>query len=239
MPLVYEQECKVFQFECDPWNRMTPGAVLRRVQEIGTEQCEELGLNEEMYRQTHTVFMLSRVSLEVSEMPVMGQKILLRTRAYGMKRAVYHRVTSLHNEAGDKLCEADSRWVLVDTQTRRILRKEPDTFINPFVELPEEEHSMVIPKAEELELVATYNATYTLCDSNKHINNARYADMMCDCLPLAKLEQGPVKKMLLFFRSEIPLEASFELLRAKAGGNGFYCVAQQQGKKNFEGYVGF
>ena len=237
--MCYEKEFTVFQFECDPWNRMTPGAVLRRVQEIGTEQSESMGLNDELYNKTHTVFMLSRISLEVYTMPVVGQKVRIQTRAYGMKRAVYHRVTSMHNEAGEKLCEADSRWVLVDTETRRILRKEPDNFSNPFVELPEEEHSMEMPKGEGLLPFGQLCADYTLCDVNQHINNSRYADIMCDCLPIELLEQGSVKKMLLFYRSEIAMGENFQLSRAHAGKDGFYFMAEQEGKKNFEGFAGF
>lgn len=237
MPVCYEEEFTVYQFECDPWNRMKPGAMLRRVQEIGTAQSEALGLDEEMYNRTHTVFMLSRISLEVYQPPVVGQKVTIQTRAYGPKRAVYYRVTSILDENGNKLCEADSRWVLVDTETRRILRKEPEGFVNPFAEEPQEEHDMDMPSPGKQEAAYELLAGYSICDVNRHINNTHYADILCDCLPIERLESSFVKKMLLFFRTEIGLGERFKVSRAQADEHGYYFQAEMEGKKVFEGYA--
>ncbi|MDL2323996.1 hypothetical protein LJC61_02430 [Ruminococcaceae bacterium OttesenSCG-928-A16] len=241
MPLVYQDTFKVYQFECDPWDRMTPGAILRRVQEIGTQHCEQLGLTEEHYQATHTVFLLSRISLEIYNAPTTLQEVRIETRAYGMHRAVFQRVTSMYNaQTGEKLCEADSRWVLVDTNTRRILRREPEGFNNPFTEAPgQEEHSMEAPKPGEVQSFGTRTASYMLCDRNGHLNNTRYADLVCDCLPLQELAQNQIKKMLLFYKAEIPLGKSFSLYGGKAEGepSTYYFVAEENGRKNFEAFV--
>lgn len=242
MPLVYQEEFRVLQFECDPWDRMTPGAVLRRVQEIGTLQCELLGLTEEHYRATKTLFLLSRISLEMYAAPTIGQQVRIETRAYGMHRAVYQRVTTMYDAfTGEKLCEADSRWVLVNTETRRILRKEPEGFNSPFVEPPGAEgHSMDMLPHSSAESCGSFVAGYTLCDRNGHLNNTRYADLVCDCLPLEQLRQ-PVQKMLLFYRVEIPLGGEFELICApvEAEESSFYVAAQDGRRTNFEAIVTF
>lgn len=238
MPLTYEQEFTVFQYECDPWDRMLPGAILRRVQEIGTKQSEMLGLNEEMYRRTHTVFLLSRISLEISRSPMIEEKITLQTRAYGMKRAVYHRVTSLHGENGEKLAEADSRWVLVDTNSRRILRALPEGFADIYNEEPAEEHDMSMPRPSlPLTSFGQKRATCTMCDRNGHINNSKYADIMVDHLPIAKLAAKPVKKAVLIYRSEIELNHQFSFSGCQLEEEKYYFLAEEEGKKSFEGYV--
>lgn len=238
MAFIYEEEFMVHQSECDPWNRMTPGAVLRRAQEISTVQCEGLGVDNVMYQKTHTLFLLSRISLEVNRMPARGERLVLQTRPYNMNRALFQRVTALMDKEGNTLCEADSRWVLVDTGTRRILRKPPEGFVNPFTE-PQgpEGHDMKMPPHQEPLPRCSQRAAYTMCDINGHINNTRYADLVCDLLPTEKLKQGPVRKMLLFYHSEIRLGEEFAVLGAAAGQNGFYFVAEEGGKKSFEGYA--
>lgn len=240
MPLKYNQSFEVLQFECDPWDRMTPGAVLRRVQEIGTAQTESLGFNEEFYKNTHTVFLLSKISLKINRAPRLGEKVEIETRAYGMRRAVYHRVTSLHSQSGEKLCEADSRWLLVDTSTRRILRTPTEEIAKYFNEEPAEEHVCDIPKAPEgLAELENLRASYTLCDRNGHVNNTRYADFVCDALPITRLEEGLPQQMVFHFRSEIPLNENFALWGAQIDENSYYYLAQQEKSKNFEAYVRF
>ena len=242
MPLCYEDSFRVYQFECDPWDAMTPGAVLRRVQEIATMQCESLGVNEELYKRTHTVFLLSRLSLDYYKAPAIEQQVRIETRAYGMHRAAFHRVTSLYSATGgEKLCEADTRWVLVDTAARRILRRPPEEFDHIFRdEAIAEAHDLTLPKPETPpEGLAKLEARYSLCDRNGHVNNTRYADLMCDYLPPERLKAGPPRRMLLHYHAEIPMGESFELLGAPMGERGWYFLAKQPESNNFEGYAEF
>ncbi|MDL2218946.1 hypothetical protein LJC04_01210 [Ruminococcaceae bacterium OttesenSCG-928-O06] len=241
MPLSYEQQFTAFYFECDLWDRMAPGAVLRRVQEISTAQCDALGINEALYRRTGTVFLLAKLSLQVQRMPRLLEDVRIETRAYGMKRAVYQRMTSLHNaQTGEKLCETDARWILVDTETRRIRRKPLDEFLPLFNEEPGAEgHNMDIVRPKTLYPIKEMRATYTLCDRNGHVNNTKYADIVCDHLPIEQLRAAVPKRMLLWYHSEIPLSSSFSLAGAPSGENGYYFVAAQQDRKNFECQIEF
>lgn len=247
MPLFYQDSFNVYQFECDAWDRMTPGAILRRVQEIGTAQTEFLGIKEEMYKNTHTAFLLSRVSLKIFNCPKFKQKIRIEARAYGIHRAVYQRVTTLYSEeTGEKLCEADSRWVLVDTESKHILRREPEGFESPFLPMDswgEQDHEMDLKvKPTELVCQGKFNAAYSLCDRNGHINNTKYADIVCDLLPIDEFEKSGVKTMLLLYRAEIQMGKEFEIFTQKTTNldkDGYYIVAEEGKSKNFECFVTF
>lgn len=237
MPLIYEESFKVCDYECDPWNRMTPANALRRIQEIATSQCTKLGFDGEFYRRTNTVFMLSRLSLEMAQMPKAEQLVRMETRGYGMRRAVYHRVTTFFSMEGERLCEADTRWVLVDLATRRIMRKPIEAFVPYFNDEPQEEHEMELLQPELPEPLATLKAEYSLCDSNGHINNAAYADLVYNQLPLEEMEPSPPRKLLLFYRSEIPLGKSFVISGGPVAGKGFYFMAEADERKCFEASV--
>lgn len=240
MPLCYDDDFIVYQYECDPWDRMTAGAALRRIQEASNAQCDSIGLTFEAHDRTHTVFLLSKMSLRVvSRMPHLYEKIHIQTRAYGMRRATFHRVTSLHTAAGEKLCEADTRWMLVDTTTRRILRTLPDEFAHILVDTPgAEEHDMNFPHPTSLVDLGEFRAGYSLCDRNGHLNNTRYADIMCDHLPITEFEKGPPQRVMLYFRAEIPFNHTFTL-GSTAADDGYYFLASEGGKKSFEGFVSF
>lgn len=238
MPLPYNETFKVYQFECDPWNRMTPGAILRRAQEISTAQCESLNMNDELYQRTNTVFLLSRLSLKINKPFLSGDSVRIETRPYAMHRAIYQRVTTFFNEAGEAFCETDSRWVLVSTLTRRILRREPEGFVSPYMDLPGAEgHNFDYPAHGPLAMAAQGTAAYSFCDINGHLNNTRYADIVCDALPLHQLQKGLPHKMLLFYRSEISLGEEYQLLSAPAGDGGIFLEGNCKDSRRFEAYV--
>lgn len=239
MPLCYEQNFKALGFECDLWDRMKPGAVLRRVQEIATEQCESLGIDEAFYVRTGTVFLLSRLSLQVARMPQLGEQVRLETRAYGMRKALYHRLTTLYAQNGDMLCETDSRWLLVDRNTHRIMRRPLEEFQPYFSEDPAEEHSMEMPKPANPQKCGQGVASYSVCDRNGHMNNTCYADVVCDALPVERLQQAIPSRILMYYRAEIPFGEAYDLLGEPVGEDSYYYVAVKSGDKKFESFVSF
>lgn len=235
MPSVFNQTFQVLHSESDPWSHMTPGAVLRRVQEIATAHCESVGINAAVYEKTHSAFLLSKISLRVTRMPSLHEKVTIQSRAYAMQHAVFQRMTSIFSSTGDVLCEADSRWVLANTESRRIYRRLPQGFPDPFLDPPgAEQHDLRLPKPGALLRLADEYAGYSRCDSNQHLNNTRYADIVCDHLPLQWFEQGPRGRMVICYHSEIPLGQSFTLFGAPTAPNAFFFRGEREGKKHFE-----
>ena len=241
MPNHYEEFFTVLYHECDPWGRMTPGAALRRVQETSTAHCNTVGLTDDVYQKTGTAFLLARISLQINQMPTPGEEVHIVTCAYPPEKAQYPRVTTFYGASGALLCEACSYWVLVDTASRRILRKPPEGFPFPFQApaVPAAAHSTQFEKPTETAPQVQLVAAYSLCDKNGHINNARYADLVCDHLPLPLLQSHPIKQMLLIYRAEIALGEAFSFSGTAAGDNCYYFEAEKDGKRHFEAYIAF
>ena len=86
----------------------------------------------------------------------------------------------------------DSRWVLIDTDKRAILRRHPEEFASAhWAETVEQELPMKLDRVppEACETVGERTATYSQCDMNGHMNNARYVDAVCDALPPEVLDR--------------------------------------------------
>ncbi len=240
MSIWYEQDFDVLHFECDINDRMTPSAMLRRAQEVSGRQCVSLGIDDAFYERSHSVFLLSKVSLKISNMPYSQQHVRIKTRAYGIKRAVYYRMTVLQDERGETLCEMDSRWVLVDTQTKRIMRTAPSEISQHFFGEPVgETHSFDIPKPGALFNLQQLRAGYSVCDRIGHVNNSNYADFVCDHLPFERLQSALPQRMVFLYRSEIVANSSFSLLGSCISEGGYYFLGEQNDIKNFEAYAEF
>lgn len=229
----YAEEFTVAEYECDAAGCMTPGAMLRHAQQVATDQCTRLGLTEDVYRRTHTAFLLAKTAMEL-HLPVRtGEKIKIETHPCAAQRAVYLRHTALYAPDGTVLCDIDSRWVLVDTETKRILRRVPEAMPMPFAAQDVPQLDQTIQKGAA-QPDGTETATYTRCDKNRHLNNTFYADIVCDHVPPAQMTAQTPVRLAIVYHSEVPMGTSFTLQRAQTAENRWYFCGVNGDKKHFE-----
>ena len=224
----------VAQYECDASCRMTPGAVLRRAQQLATDHCESAGISADVYVKTHTAFLLAKVAVEWTRPIPVGTRIRAVTRPGAPVRAVYTRCTEFFDAAtSERLCAMDSRWVLVDTDTRRILRTPPEE-LSAFAGLTAPYTlDVAVHKSAELTPCGPQTATYTRCDLNGHLNNTVYADIACDCVDAEELLARSTARFAAVFHKEVPLGGSFEVLRGGTETGTYFC-GQSAAGRHFE-----
>lgn len=230
----YSEIFTVAQYECDAACRMTPGAVLRRAQQLATDHCESAGIDADVYVRTHTAFLLAKVAVEWAKPIPVGARVRAVTRPGAPVRAVYTRCTEFFDGGtGERLCAMDSRWVLVDTETRRILRTPPeelDTFSGltaPYT------LDVTVHKPAELAPCGMQTATYTRCDLNGHLNNTVYADIACDCSDAQALLARSAARFAAVFHKEVPLGSSFDVLCGDTQTGRYFC-GQSAAGRHFE-----
>ena len=95
---------------------------------------------------------------------------------------MYRRFTTITDAEGREVCRVDARWVLIDVKQRHILRTHPEALAFPFSEEANRTLDLSIPRSTELEPAGEYTAAYSRTDRNGHLNNACYADLVCDVL---------------------------------------------------------
>lgn len=235
----YTQTFRVKDTECDLNGYLMPGAFLRMVQQLSTDHCEAIGMDQAFYEKNQAVFLMAKMALRWEKVPRCGDTLTLTTMPENCKRATYKRVTTVRDATGNLLGLTDSRWVLVDTQTRRIIRRPSQTFQElPFgTEVPYE-LGMNIERPQELEQVGQTAAYYTFCDTNGHLNNTRYADIACDALPLEQLRKEPVTQLCISYHNEVPAGEHFQVQRGQVD-TGWYVSGTRDGKCCFEAQLLF
>lgn len=239
MSLIHEfsDSFVVTQYECDASNHMTAGAVLRRAQQVSTDHCDALGLTSEVYARTGTAFLLAKVAVEWTRPIPVGTRVRIVTRPGAPMRAVYTRCTDFLDEAGERLCAMDSRWVLVDVASRRILRNPPEEIAQYFDAKAPYELDVTVHKAAQLEDCGSQTATYTRCDLNRHLNNTIYADIACDCCDVQALLDRGIARFAAVYHKEVPLGMSFEVSRGVMESGSMYFCGQSEKSRHFEAEV--
>ena len=192
--ITYTQKFTVYRTDGDHLGHVKLGALLRYAQQVATAHAEAVGLDDALYRKTHTAYVLAKLALHVTRLPRVDEELTLVTQPERCKRAVNKRITHFYDADGAEVATMDSRWVLIDTEKRMILRKHPEQFDDQWAEDVPLELPMRLPRVapEDCETLGTQAAAYSRCDMNGHLNNTRYADAAADVLPLEVLTRGAV-----------------------------------------------
>lgn len=231
----FTQQFRVMDTDCDLNGRMMPGAFLRMAQQISTDHCEAIGMNREFYEKNQAVFLMVKMAMQWQRVPEYGEVLTLTTMPESAKKITYKRATVVQDQYGQQIGLLDSRWVLVDMNTHRIIRRAPQAFAQlPFDEAVPFSLDMSMPKVKQTVTVGRAKAQYTYCDTNHHLNNSRYADIVCDALPLEQLQQRPVMQMTISYHNEIPIGQEFTVERAELDPNTWYIVGGSEGTRFFE-----
>lgn len=241
IPVTYTQTYTICRHDGDHHGNAKPGALLRYGQQIATMHAEAAGLNDELYAATHTAYVLAKLALHIDRTPRVDETLTVTTRPERCKRAVNKRVTFFYDAAGQQVAVLDSRWVLIDTDKRLILRKHPEAFNDCWAEDVPFELPMKMVKAapEDCAPAGEYTATYSRCDMNGHMNNTRYVDILCDALPWNVWDEGEVRDLKVYYHREVPRGAAFALLQAQTGEKQYYFCGQREEKAAFEASITF
>ena len=122
--------------------------------------------------------------------------------------------------AGKEVARVDTRWTLVDTETTKIIRAIPEDMEKHWNEQVDWELSQTVPKAAELTAAGVRRAGYTICDTNRHINNAALLDVVCDALPQQVIEQGPMQYGVIKYHRQVPFGEQMDLFYGSGPGAG-------------------
>ena len=128
----FTETFRLAQADCDLANRAMPAALLRKAQQLAIDHCNAIGLTDDVYLRTGTAFLMAKVALEIYRPIRLGEQLRATTMPSQPKRAVYNRLTTFEDEQGQLAALYDSRWVLVDVNSRRILRQPPEGLPDAF-----------------------------------------------------------------------------------------------------------
>ncbi len=223
---------------------MTVGGILDHVSMISTlHLTEAFGIGEKRLRDFKSVFMLAKLSVMLYEDIYADEDITITTMPAEPVRSVWQRCTVLKKSNGKTAAEVDARWVLVDTDKRRILRAAPEglgleivgqqaPFSHEFLPLRPENKDELIPLGEE-------KATYSMVDKNMHMNHARYADIVMDRLGFDRLEASLPKQFCISYHKELPMGETMQIFGGKNGDAAVFRGILGDGSCSFDASVVF
>ena len=195
------KKTKVEYSYCDWTNAMKLSYLLGEAQEVSMEHCDALGIGGDYFMRFHKAFLLAKLRGRIVRMPRGGEEVVITTRPNMPVRSQYRRITRFEDLQGNLLAELDSRWILVDMDTKRIVRRLPEGIQTPFAELAQlEDFRPALP--EKMEPVEQVRVRYHMVDINRHLNNAVYGDLISNLLENRLFQGDTIRELSLFYHRE-------------------------------------
>ena len=234
---VYEREYRVDSRETDPWYNCRPSGVLGFLQEAATAAaCALHASRDEMLDKYNAFWMLARVWYRLEEPLKWGERLRIRTWHRGGRGASSYRDFDLFvNDA--PVGEAVSLWVLANAQTHKLVRMAG---IEEFQgtdggALCKTRLLNKVRMPPDMTCAGTRSFRYSDLDVNGHVNNVRYADIVCDALHLERMgAERFVSSLQVGYQAECRVGETVDLTTGSDGGAQYVHGADGAGKTRFD-----
>ena len=211
----FELPFTVNSHECDFNGVMKPSGYLKYMQETANVQCERAGFGYDDCLERGSAFILSRVSLDVLIPLRAGAQTVCRTFPADSRGLSFNRSAVLLADDAPAAV-LSSVWALVRLSDRSLIRVDESGLILPTCASLETSAPLKlrIPRDTPFTECGVFTVPYSYCDRNRHMNNTRFADMLCDFCP--DLSGKTLRELSISYLAEAPLGETLDLFRAPA-----------------------
>jgi len=160
--------------------------ILDLCQNIATIHSETLGYGTKGMMNLGWAWLVTSMKIRIFKYPVADKEVECRTWSRGLKGVTAKRDYEILNDKGEVLIIGDSSWALFDLKEQKLIRV-PEEMQNAYSKLDravfEGEEQTRIKDNDVVEIEKEFVIGKRDIDTNHHMNNARYFDLISEVLP--------------------------------------------------------
>ena len=215
-------------FHCDFRHRLFMGHLGNHMLNAADFHSTDRGFGMLFLNTIHTTWVLSRLAIEMDEMPTQNTKFYVETWVESAMRYFTNRNFRVVGEDGHIFGYGRSVWAMIDTETRQpqdILAIDNGA-INAWID---NEKPCPIDKGGRVKMtdgatfVRTIDTHYSDVDINGHINSVKYIEHVLDLWDLAWYADHSIHRFEIAYVAESHEGDQLSFYREQTGDNE-YCV---------------
>ncbi len=189
-------------------------------------------LNESNY-----TWVLSRLAVEMYEMPYQYEKFSIETWVENVYRLFTDRNFAIINKDGKKIGFVRSIWAMIDMKTRRpadlltLHEGHINDYITKDVPCPVDRPSRITLK-DGGEQVFSHQIVYSDVDINGHVNSVRYIEHVLDLFPISLFKEKQLRRFEIAYVAESYFGDRLDFFRSEENNDGAGDIYNVEIKKN-------
>ena len=235
---MFEKNYTIKWHDTDAFRRVRPTQLLVYMQETSNYHMMSCGPSLDTLRdKCGFAFILRKTRIEIYGDLFAFDEITVQTwtsesRAYALPR--YFRIL----RGNDVIAQADTQWALIDINTKQLVSaKNADvySFVHgeaPQIDVPQR---FKLPKEATCEFKGERSIVYSDLDYNIHMNNTRYADMLCDFLPIEEVLK--IGGIFMSYVKEAAFGDTLKIKMYKEDNERFFTAENQKGETCLEALI--
>lgn len=199
-----------YQFVAEPFHvdfteRLTMGVLGNHLLNCAGFHAAERGFGIATLNENHYTWVLSRLAIELEDMPRAYQKFSIQTWVENVYRLFTDRNFAILNEEGNPVGYARSVWAMISMESRKpidLLTLHGGTITDYICD---KECPIARPgriKVDESEPVCEYRARYSDIDINGHVNSIKYIEHILDLFPMEMFREKSVRRFEMAYVAE-------------------------------------
>lgn len=190
--------------QCNAQRELAPAQLVQHIIEVATEHADQLDVGFKRLQQDGNLWVLSRISFEVKRYPRLLEEFSLTTWIESYNRHFSERNFELKGDNDEVLGYARTIWVAINAESRRPADLSGIAHIASTVSdkpCPMTRPTRIRP-VDPPQIVHNYQFVVSDIDFNRHVNSARYVDLVLNQINLPTYDQ--------FFLSRFEIEYKHE-----------------------------
>lgn len=189
------------------YNKLSNTALLSYLEDIAGYHSNSVGNGLNDIVRTKKSWVLLSWKVKIDKRPIYSETLKLKTWSRKMDKLYAYRDYEIYSSSGERLGIATSRWILIDIETRKILKLDES-----LAEIYKQESLDVfgidtdfgkLKEPEDYSLEKEFKITNNLIDVNDHVHNLYYLDIANEVIPDEILEKKDLNNFEVLYKKEI------------------------------------
>jgi acyl-ACP thioesterase len=191
---------------CDFTGKATLTVISNFILQAATIHAHERGFGYDNISKDNVAWVLSRLSIEMSEYPGHDEDLTVETWVENVTRFFTQRCFCFIDKENRVIGYARTIWAAIDMETRRpidipVWRPDLPDYIVPEKECPIDKLSK-IPPVSGVEPCMGYSVRYSDIDINKHVNSVKYIEHIVNTFDLNIFKEKFIRKFEIVYLIE-------------------------------------
>ncbi|MEY8000767.1 acyl-[acyl-carrier-protein] thioesterase [Clostridium sp. Mt-5] len=201
---IAEKEYEVNYYEIDYEERLLITSLVNYFGDIATKHSQDLGGGLSYSKKNGVAWVLYKWDIDIEQYPRYGQKVRVRTNACSFRKFYGYRTFEVLDQEDNVIAKANSIWLLIDINKRKILRITKDMY--KIFGLTENDNKPLpiknVKLPEKFTIEKSFNVRYSDIDTNRHVNNVKYIDWIVETIPLDIILKYTIKHINITYEKE-------------------------------------